>query len=103
MSVGKSAGHSQSALAPITVDGGPLRGNWYGPHQAIRALRTGISLCLSSGELCNAISGNSAAAHHLCEERGRGTVLNHLPSGNPERDSHGSRHGVYVTHAKRTV
>ncbi len=27
----------------------------------------------------------------------------HLPSGNPERDSHGSGHGVYVPHAKGTV
>ncbi len=28
MSAGKSAGHSQSALAPITPDGGPLRENY---------------------------------------------------------------------------
>ncbi len=48
----------------------------------------GISLCLSSGGLCNAISGSSATAHHLGEERGRGTVSNHLPGENPERDSH---------------
>ncbi len=92
-----------NAKAPITVDGGPLRENWYGPHRAIRAFHTGISLRFSSGGLCTAISGSSAATHYLCEERGRGTVSNHLPGGNPERDSHGSGHGVYVTHAKRTV
>ncbi len=92
-----------TAKAPITIDGGPLRENWYGPHRAIRAFRTGIPLCISSGGLCNAISGSSAPALHLGEEHGRGTVSNHLPSGNPERDSHGSGNGVYVTHAKRTV
>ncbi len=103
MPVGKSTGHRQSALAPITVDGSPLRENWDGPHRAIGAFRTGIPLCISSGELCNAISGSSAPALHLGEECSRGTVSNYLPSGNPERDSHGSGHGVYVTHAKRTV
>ncbi len=30
MPVGKSTGHRQSALASITVDGGPLRENWDG-------------------------------------------------------------------------
>ncbi len=90
MSAGESAGHSQSALAPITPDGGPLRKNWHGPHRAIRAFGTGTSLCISSGGLCNAISGSSAPALHLGEKRGRGTVSAHLPSGNPERDSHGS-------------
>ncbi len=37
MPVGESAGPRQSALAPITVDGGPLRENWYGPHRTIGA------------------------------------------------------------------
>ncbi len=64
---------------------------------------TGIPLCISSRGLCNAISGSSASALHLGEERGRGTFSTHLPSENPERDSHGSGHGVYVTHAKGTV
>ncbi len=49
------------------------------------------------------MSGSSAPALHLGEERGRGTVSTHLPSGNPERDSHGSGHGVYVTHDKGAV
>ncbi len=87
MSAGESTGHSQSAIAPITPDGGPLRKNWHGPNRAIRAFGTGTSLCISSRGLCNAISGSSAPALHLGEERGRGTVLAHLPSGNPERDS----------------
>ncbi len=100
---GKSTGHRQSALASITVDGGPLRENWDGPHRAIGAFRTRIPLCISSSGLCNAISGSSAPALHLCEECSRGTVSNYLPSGDPERDSHGSGHGVYVTHANRTV
>ncbi len=64
---------------------------------------TGIPLCISSRGLCNAISGSSASALHLGEERGRGTFSTHLPSENPERDSHGSGHGIYVTHAKGTV
>ncbi len=64
---------------------------------------TGIPLCISSRGLCNAISGSSASALHLGEERGRGTFSTHLPSENPERDSHRSGHGVYVTHAKGTV
>ncbi len=98
MSAGESAGHSQAPLAPITPDGGPLRKNWHGPHRAIRAFGTGTSLCISSCGLCNAISRSSAPALHLGEERGRGTVSAHLPGGNPERDSHGSGHGVYVTH-----
>ncbi len=103
MPVGKSTGHRQSALASITIDGGPLRENWYGPHRAIRAFGTRIPLCISPGGLCNAISGSSAPALHFGEERSRGTVSTHLPSRNPERDSHGSGHGVYVPHAKRTV
>ncbi len=40
MPVGKLTGHRQSALASITVDGGPLRENWDGPHRAIGAFRT---------------------------------------------------------------
>ncbi len=103
MPVGKSTGHRQSALASITIDGGPLRENWYGPHRAIRAFGTRIPLCISPGGLCNAISGSSAPALHFGEERSRGTVSTHLPSGNPERDSHGLGHGVYVPHAKGTV
>ncbi len=94
-----------TAKAPlsITIDGGPLRENWYGPHRAIGAFGTRIPLCIGPGGLCNAISGSSAPALHFGEERSRGTVSTHLPSGNPERDSHGSGHGVYVPHAKGTV
>ncbi len=62
MPVGKSTGHRQSALASITIDGGPLRENWHGPHRAIGAFGTRIPLCISSGGLCNAISGSSALA-----------------------------------------
>ncbi len=43
-----------------------------------------MPLCLSSHGLCNAISGSSAPALHLGEERGRGTISNHLQSGNPK-------------------
>ncbi len=46
MSAGESAGHSQSALALITPDGGPLRKNWHGPHRAIRAFGTGHRFAL---------------------------------------------------------
>ncbi len=88
MPAGKSTGHRQSALASITVDGGPLRENWDGPHRAIGAFRTRIPLCISPSGLCNAISGSSAPALHLGEECSRGTVSNYLLSGNPERDSH---------------
>ncbi len=74
MPVGKSTGHRQSALASITIDGGPLRENWYGPHRAIGAFGMRIPLCISPGGLCNAISGSSAPALHFGEERSRGTV-----------------------------
>ncbi len=46
MPVGKSTGQRQSALASITIDGGPLRENWYGPHRAIGAFGTRIPLCI---------------------------------------------------------
>ncbi len=92
MPVGKSTGHRQSTLASITIDGGPLRENWDGPHRAIGAFRTRIPLCINSSGLCNAISGSSAPVLHLGEECSRGTVSNYLPSGDPERDSHGLCH-----------
>ncbi len=60
MPVGKSTGHRQRALVSITIDGGPLRENWYGPHRAIGAFGTRIPLCIGPGGLCNAISGSSA-------------------------------------------
>ncbi len=94
---------AKAPLRPLPLMEVPFRENWYGPHRAIRAFGTRIPLCISPGGLCNAISGSSAPALHFGEERSRGTVSTHLPSRNPERDSHGSGHGVYVPHAKRTV
>ncbi len=40
-------GIHKSAIAPSSTYAGPFRENWYGPHQAIRMVGTGASLCIS--------------------------------------------------------
>lgn len=35
------------ALAPVTINGGPIWTHWYGPHRAISPDCMGISLCIS--------------------------------------------------------
>ncbi len=49
ISDGKFAGHSQSALAPITPDGGPLRENWHGPHRPLERSARGLEADIFSG------------------------------------------------------
>ncbi len=44
-----------------------------------------------------------AVAQHFRKECSGGSVQYDLPGGNPERDSHRSGHGVYVTNHSRTL
>ncbi len=90
MSVSESPDLPKSAIAPSSSFAGPLRENWYGPHRAIRTVSTGASLCIGPSELCNTIPGGSGAPQHFREKCGKCSVSYNLPSGNPERDSHGS-------------
>ncbi len=103
MSVSESPGLPKSAFAPPSANAGPLRKNWYGPHRAIGTVSTRASVCISSGGLCNPIPGGSGAPQHFRKECSGGSVQYDLPGGNPERDSHRSGHGVYVTNHSRTL
>ncbi len=67
MSAGKSTGHSQNALAPITPDGGPLRENWYGPHRAIRAFRFALVLVDYATRYPEAVPLRSISAKSVAE------------------------------------
>ncbi len=107
MSAGKPAGHPKSTIVPAPSYAGPLRTNWHGPHRhgphrAIRTICTWASLCISLSGLCNTIPRGSGAPQHFRQKCGGRTVSSNLPSGNPERDSHRSRHSVYVTDSPRT-
>ncbi len=96
-------GLPKSTIAPSSANAGPLRDNWYGPHRAIRTVGTGAAVCLSSSGLCNPIPGGSGAPQHFRKKCSGGPVPYDLPGGNPERDSHRSGHGVYVTDNTQTL
>ncbi len=86
MSVGKSTSLPKSAIAPPSVNAGPFRKNWDGPHRAIGTISKRASLCISSGGLCNTISRGSGTLQHLRQECCGRTVSLNLPSEDPERD-----------------
>ncbi len=101
--VGKSPGLPKSAIVPSSANAGPLRENWYGPHRALRMVSTRASVCISSSGLCNPIPRGSGAPQHFHKMCNGGPVPYDLLGGNPERDSHRSGHGVYVTDNTQNV
>ncbi len=103
MSASESPGLPKSAFAPPSVNAGPLRANWYGPHRAIRTVGTRASICISSGGLCNPIPGGSSVPQHFRKKCGGGSFQYDLPGGNPEIDSHRPGHGVHVTDHSRAL
>ncbi len=92
----KPAGHPKSTIVLAPSYAGPLRTNWHGPHQAIRTICTWASLCISLSGLCNTIPRGSGTPQHFREKCGGRIVSSNLPGGNPERDSHRSRHRLSV-------
>lgn len=58
MSADELTSRFKSAIVPITTHGGPLRENLHGLHRAIRTFSTRLSFCISSGGVCNTISGS---------------------------------------------
>ncbi len=93
----------KAPLRPLPLMQVTLRKNWYGPHRAIGTVSTRASVCISSGGLCNPIPGGSGALQHFRKKCSGGSVQYDLPGGNPERDSHRSGHGVYVTNHSQTL